>query len=300
MHGDRVDGDHAAHVLLHPVVLRRELRVGDARLLLVQVEQAVEPAGRVPELAHAEVAEVLERICVVAPLEVDDRTHLVTVEHEVHRPGVALHERDALDGGGSVSAQPVDRVGDERIGVAREELLPLLQGEVDLVQRGFASGSGHVREVRRKAELVEVEGVHSRHDADEVLHDRPLLALVGELVDVGATPYPFEQRAAQCVVAPVHQRHRDRRGPECLDDLRFLQQRGGRVEPHRLALEAKEAGQNRAVGTGDVDHPGLASRDVALEAGDLAPADPGDPFHHAVGKVVLQIGHRSPSCWGSR
>ena len=94
---DVMDRDHAAHVLVNGVVLRREARVGDATLFLVELEQTFEAAAGVPHLAHDDVPQIFHRIAPVADLPVDDAAHAIALEHEVDRARISLHERDPGD-----------------------------------------------------------------------------------------------------------------------------------------------------------------------------------------------------------
>ena len=109
------------------------------------MEQAGESTAWVPELASADVTEVLKRISVVAPLQVNDRADFVAVEHEIHRAGIALNKRETGDRRRGVVAEPTDAIGNEWVGVCRKKRRPLLERKVDVVECRFLRSRRQIR-----------------------------------------------------------------------------------------------------------------------------------------------------------
>ena len=97
-------------VVTDPIAVDR-----DATLALIQVEQLRPVAGGVERRVDQRIAEVFHRITEVGPLPVDQRAHLVAVEHEVRRTRVTVHERDAVDRVRDVPAQPLNSKRGERL-----------------------------------------------------------------------------------------------------------------------------------------------------------------------------------------
>ncbi|CAB4572115.1 unannotated protein [freshwater metagenome] len=148
------------------------------------MKQASESTAWVPELACADVAEVLKRISVVTPLQVNDRTDFVTVEHEIHRSGIALNKRETSDGRRRVLAEPTNAIGNEWVGVARKKRRPLLKRKIDVIERRFLWSRRQIRHRIVETKIGKVERVEAGNDSNEVLHDCALLHGIIELVDI--------------------------------------------------------------------------------------------------------------------
>ena len=73
----------------------------------------------------------------MAPLPVDNGGDFIALEHEIHRTGIALYQRDAGHGLWYKAAQPVYAVAYEWICVTSEEVLKLRQLEVQVAQCTF-------------------------------------------------------------------------------------------------------------------------------------------------------------------
>ncbi len=71
----------------------------------------------------------------MADLPVDDRTHLVPLEHEVDGAGIALDEGYARNVLRRITSQPIETVGRERVDIAVQKVLPLLDDYIDFAER---------------------------------------------------------------------------------------------------------------------------------------------------------------------
>ena len=132
--------------------------------------------------------------------------------------------------------------------------------------------------------------MHPRHDAHEIFHDGALLRGVCEPVDISATRVPREERRPQIRIPTVNLCDGDICFRERLRDAGFSFE-AARIDAAVISLQAEKTFEDRTVRPRDVHNPSFASRDVAMNMGDLAAAYFRNPFQHALRQVMVQLRH---------
>ena len=132
---------------------------------LVVGQPGVELGEPLEGVAHQDPREVVVEVAPVRELPVGDRGEPARVEHEVARPGVALHEHDRpVAVVGHVGPQPRRRERDDRHAAAGGGVLRVPLGDLVEHVRGDRTGRAELGEV----ELLRVEAMERGQLVDEL------------------------------------------------------------------------------------------------------------------------------------
>ena len=185
-------GEHPDHAVIAQFV---QIERHAARLAVV-AEPVRQIARRVPHVTGADVRELAHRITQIGELEIHHALHAHIAEQELPRPGIALHQHQALGHFRQVPPQPAAGETDQRHRLVDQREMPALPDrEIGAHKFGCITRSIEAD----LDELLRRNRVPARHHLREIPRDRIALRCSGQRREIVHTGDEFEDRRVRLI-----------------------------------------------------------------------------------------------------